>query len=205
MISFDLPVDQGWPTVRATHHHKGPNEVCHTALRVTTCAGAEAIRDVFEELAAGVEDGPLAVCDIELAFVKGTRRLEDLGPEIPVDEREVANGIGDGRVGLVDDVCDVVRLDVHQHVLCPEYVVAERRGMGFCHPSRRVPLLLRLWGASYLLLTDVGKQHGRYRGSFAAVSNWVASSSKRSIQYLYPRSPSSFPSRTISRSFSGAT
>lgn len=98
------------------------------------------------------------------------RQLEDLVTETPVHQREVTNGIDDGRDG--------VRRDVYQHALCPEIVVAEHRGMGFGHPSRSVPLLVRLLGASYLLLTNVqvlavlcddvglvgegdGKQHGR--------------------------------------------
>jgi len=43
--------------------------VCQTGLRVTSCAGAQAICDVLEDLAAGVEERPLAVGVIEVALV----------------------------------------------------------------------------------------------------------------------------------------
>ena len=49
-----------------------------------SAGGAYAIRDVLKELAAGVEDGPLAVGVVEATIVAGHHQLEDLRTEIPV-------------------------------------------------------------------------------------------------------------------------
>jgi metal-responsive CopG/Arc/MetJ family transcriptional regulator len=77
---------------------EGLDKVCKTGLRVRTCATANAIRDILEEFTAGVEDDPLAVGVVEVALVMIQRQLEVFGTEIPVDQREVAGGIGDGCV-----------------------------------------------------------------------------------------------------------
>src|ERR687897_2787242 len=107
-------------------------EVRHAELRVSVRAWrTKAVPYVLEQLAAGVEDSPLAIGPVEPTPVVSQRRLKDLGAEIPVDQREVANRVGDGRVGPVDYARDDIRPRVHQHVLRPEVVVAERLGAGF--------------------------------------------------------------------------
>jgi hypothetical protein len=67
--------------------------VCQTGLHVTTCPGLDAIRDVLQQLAAGVEDGTLTVgVVIEVALVIVECQIEDLRIGIQVDQREVASG-----------------------------------------------------------------------------------------------------------------
>src|SRR3712207_6335812 len=65
---------------------EGPGEVGQGGLRVPPRAvGSQPVREVLDELATGVEDGPLTVGIAEGAFVVCQRQLTDLGAKVPID------------------------------------------------------------------------------------------------------------------------
>src|SRR5690606_39990278 len=78
---------------------EGPLQVSQGGLGVAARAGAEAVGEVFDEGAAGVEERPPLVRVVEVPVVRGEDEVEDLGPQVAVDPGEVVGGGGEGGAG----------------------------------------------------------------------------------------------------------
>ena len=94
--------------------------------------GAEAVGEVLEQAAPGVEGGAVAqrLVVARRGAVRCERGVEGFGAQVAQDQAEVVGGVGDGGVAPVDDAGDRPRRRVDEDVLDAEVVVGEHGGAG---------------------------------------------------------------------------